>query len=172
MLTAIPESEPVADLGGEGAEGGGGGGERRFLQDSTLADSKGLPFVLFIFGRQSILILREGTRAKKTRLLVKIFQKVPKNAVFELFLFSKIWLRRKKFGQIRVFKLAGESSENQFGRPKNKVDKIFNFFFWKFALPPRETTRSAPDPNGLVNEWTDTFLLTNRQRKVYGAVIT
>ena len=28
MLSAIPESEPVADLGGEGAEGGGGGGGR------------------------------------------------------------------------------------------------------------------------------------------------
>ena len=35
-----------------------------------------------------------------------------------------------------------ESSENQFGRPNKKVDKIFNFFLK--ICPPRETPISAP----------------------------
>ena len=41
----------------------------------------------------------EGERAPKKRdFFVKIFQKVPKNGFFDLF-FSKICLRRRKFGQ-------------------------------------------------------------------------
>ena len=35
----------------------------------------------------------------------------------------------KKLGQNGVFILIWESSENQFGRPITKVDKIYNFFF-------------------------------------------
>ena len=63
---------------------------------------------------------------KKRNFLVKFFEKkVPKNAFFGLFL-SK-WLRRRKFIQNRVLILICESSENQFGRPKKRVDKFFDF---------------------------------------------
>ena len=40
---------------------------------------------------------------QKRNFLVEIFQKKPKNAVFRFF--SKICLQRRKFGQIRVFKV-------------------------------------------------------------------
>ena len=49
-----------------------------------------------------------GARAEKTQF-------------FGLFL--KNCLRRRKFGQIRVFIVVQESSENQFDRPKKKADK-------------------------------------------------
>ena len=54
-----------------------------------------------------------------------MFQKVPKNAVFRLF--SKICLQRRKCGKIRIFTMVWESSENQFGRPKNKIIILYSF---------------------------------------------
>ena len=47
-------------------------------------------------------------------------------------------VRRRKLGQNRDFLVFWESSKNQFGRPKKKVDKIFE------KSPPRENPRSAP----------------------------
>ena len=44
--------------------------------------------------------------------------------------------QKTQFDQNRVFLVLWESSENQFGRPKKKVDKIFENF-WK-SPPPLE----------------------------------
>ena len=52
-------------------------------------------------------MLRGERAPKKNDFLVKIFQK-------------KATVRRKKFGQNRVFIVISESSENQFGRPMKK----------------------------------------------------
>ena len=110
-------------------------------------------FQKFIFGRptlkffkrclrrQYILTLR-GSAPKKRDFLVNIFQKVPKNCFFDCFFF-KICLRRRKFSQNRGKTMLWESSKNQFGRPKKKVVKIFDFFL-KIRPPPRENPRSAP----------------------------
>ena len=54
-----------------------------------------------------MLILKEE-RAENTQVLVEIFQKVPKNAFFVFF--QKFACRQ--FGQIRVFVVVWESSEN------------------------------------------------------------
>ena len=58
-----------------------------------------------------------------------------------LTVFSKIFLRRRKFCQNRRKTVLWESSKNQFGRPKKKkkVVKIF-----RKSAPPRENPRSAP----------------------------
>ena len=70
----------------------------------------------------------EGERAPKKRdFFVKIFQKLPKNGFFDCF-FSKICLRRRKFCQIRGKSVLWKSSKNQFGRPKKKRSKFWNFF--------------------------------------------
>ena len=107
--------EPGADLGG----GGGGGGENgHFSGIRPPADPKGPPFGTFweihFWLTDSKLFLKaplapiyknfEGSaRQKITRFFVKTFQKVPKNGFFDLFFFSKICLRRRKFGQNSVF---------------------------------------------------------------------
>ena len=57
--------------------------------------------------------------------LVNIFQKVPKNSFFGLF-FKNLPAEQKIWSN-GVFIVIWESSENQFGRPKKMVDKIFNF---------------------------------------------
>ena len=64
------------------------------------------------------------------------FPKMPKNAFLACF-FLKICLRLKKFGRSRVFVVLSESSENQFGRPKKKISKIFKTFF-KIPTPPEK----------------------------------
>ena len=51
---------------------------------------------------------------------------------------QKIWPWQGLFAAL-------QSSENQFGRPNKKVDKVFNFFF-KTSFP-RKNLRSAPDYN-------------------------
>ena len=58
-----------------------------------------------------------------------------KNRFFGLF--YKIWLRRRKFCQIGVLIVIWESSENQFGRSKKKVDKTFEVF-WKSSHPSKK----------------------------------
>ena len=72
-----------------------------------------------------------GARAEKTQFLAKFFQECPKTLFWPVF--WKICLRRRKFCQYRVFGVIWESSEYQFGRPKKKVGKNFDFFFWKSA---------------------------------------
>ena len=42
--------------------------------------------------------------------------------------FSKICLQRRKLGQIKVVIVICKTSENQFGRPKKKVDETFKIF--------------------------------------------
>ena len=80
-----------------------------------------------------------GTRAEKTRLFGKSFQKVPKNTFLACFF--------KNF-------VLSESSENQFARPKEekKGRKKFEFFFENPPTPPRrENPRSAP--GGIMKLW-------------------
>ena len=67
-------------------------------------------------GGHFISILRGERATKKRDFSLEIFQKKPTTPF--LGFFSKICLRRRKFGQIRVFIVVWESSENQFGRPK------------------------------------------------------
>ena len=76
--------------------------------------------------RQNIQTLRGGARAEKMQFLVKIFQKLPKNAIFGLFF--KILPAAQKNWSNRFFILIRESSENQFGRPEKKVKKNFEIF--------------------------------------------
>ena len=52
------------------------------------------------------------------------------------------WLRRRNFGQSGVFVVLWESSENEFGRPKNKVDKILEIL--KIRPPPLEKILDPP----------------------------
>ena len=56
-------------------------------------------------------------------------QNFPKSAekrlFWPVFFSSKICLRRRKFGQNRVFTVICESSENQFGRPKKRSRQNF-----------------------------------------------
>ena len=88
------------------------------------------------FPKAPIYITFEGgARAKKRKFLVKIFQKVPKNAFFGQ--------RRRKFGRKWVFKVVCESPENQFRRSKKSRPKISNFFFENLSLPSRENSGSA-----------------------------
>ena len=83
-----------------------------------------------------------GARRKNAIFLVKNLQKVSTNAI--LACFFKICPRRRIFGQNRDFLMLCESSENQFARPKRKVDKISNFFEnAPPPPPPREKPRSA-----------------------------
>ena len=142
MWTEKENSQTVADLGG-GAKGGLRPPPQGFDPLPTQRVPPLVPFQKSIFGRptlkffqrrlwcQFILILRGSARQKNAFFFVKIFQKVPKNGFFDLF-FQKNCLRRRKFGQNRVFLLLWESSENQSVRPKKKVDQIF----CKFAPPP------------------------------------
>ena len=81
------------------------------------------------------ITLRRKRAPKKLTFLVNIFQKVPKNSFFSKF----CWCRN--FGQNRVFLVLWENSENQFGRPRKKVEKIFESFLK--IRPPRENPRSA-----------------------------
>ena len=76
----------------------------------------------------------EGERAPKKNAIffVKIFQKVPKNGIFDCFL-KKIGLRRTKFRQDRGKTVLWESSKNQFGWPKKKGRQNFGKFF---EIPP------------------------------------
>ena len=65
-----------------------------------------------------------GARGEKTQFFG---QKFLKSALKRIF-FSKVCMRPITFGQNRVFIVIWKSSENQFGRPKEKVDKIFKMF--------------------------------------------
>ena len=69
-----------------------------------------------------------GARQKNAIFLVKNLQKVPQNACF-WYVLSNICLRRRKFGQHRVFLVLWQSCENQFSRLKN-----FRFDRWKLAI--------------------------------------
>ena len=75
-----------------------------------------------------------GARAKKRNFfgqnVLKSAQKCRFWPVFQNFACSA-----RKFDQNRVFLMLWESSENHFGRPKKKVDKIFKNFL-KSAPPP------------------------------------
>ena len=55
------------------------------------------------------------------------FSKKAQKQFFECF--SKICLRRWKFSQNRGKTVLGESSKNQFGRPKKRSSKFLNYFF-------------------------------------------
>ena len=94
----------------------------------------------------------EGKRApkKKRDFFVNIFQKVPKNGLFDCFFF-KICLRRRKFTHNRGKTVLWESSKSQFGRPNKKVVKILENFLKIRPPPPRENPRSAPGYNNINN---------------------
>ena len=84
--------------------------------------------------RQYFLILRGGA-PKKTQFLVKICQKVPKNAFFGLFFISllvaqKILPKQGLFSALEIHSLLDL---------KKKVDKVF-----LKIRHPRENPRSAP----------------------------
>ena len=132
-----------------GADLGGGVGADAFSPSGIRppADPKGPPFGTFyeihflptdpkIFLKAPLAPIYtnfEGERAPKKRdFLVKIFQKVPKNAFFGLF-FQIFACGAKNFAKTGTKPCIRESSKNQFGRPKKKVDKIFEIF-WKSAL--------------------------------------
>ena len=83
----------------------------------------------------------------------KFFQKVPKNACFDLFFKSLPPVQ--KYRSNRVFIVIGERSENQFDLSKKNVDKISKTFVIP-TPPPRKNPRSAPA------EVHSTILLTRR----------
>ena len=93
--------------------------------------------------RQYILILREERAPKKRDFLGTVFQKVPKNSFFGLF-FQSFVFGAENFVKIGKKTMLLESSKNQFGRPKKRVDKIFENFL-ESRSHPREIPRSAPD---------------------------
>ena len=123
------------------------------------ADPKGPPFdtfsVIHFWPTDPKILLKaplapiytnfEGERApKKTRFFVKVFQKVPKNGFFWLF-FQKFACGAVTFAKIRANQCFGRAQKIYLvNLKKKKVVKIFEFFFWKSALP-RENPRSAPD---------------------------
>ena len=85
----------------------------------------------------------EGGRApKKRNFLVKIFQKLPKNAYFGLF-FPNFACRAENLAQIGIKQCFGKSSENQFGRPKKKGRQNFQKFL-KIRPPPLEKILDPP----------------------------
>ena len=75
--------------------------------------------------RQYLLILRGERAPKKLNFLVKIFQKVPKNAFFACF-FKNLPVARKilpNWGKTVLLEIL----KNQFGRPKKKaLEKILD----------------------------------------------
>ena len=77
----------------------------------------------------------------KRDFLVKIFQKLPKNAFFSRFF--KIFPAAHKILTKQSLLVIWESSENHFGRPRKKGSTKFSKFFWK-SFPSRENPRSAP----------------------------
>ena len=81
-----------------------------------------------------------GARVEKTHFLVKIFQKVSRNAFFGLFL-KKFDCGAESFLQNRVLLLIYESSENQMSRPKKKGQENFR----KTPPPPRKTSAHATE---------------------------
>ena len=68
-----------------------------------------------------------GVRAEKTQFFGQNFPKMPQNAFFYLFFF-RILPAPQKFGQNKAFVMLCESLENHFGRPKKKIDNIFEIF--------------------------------------------
>ena len=65
-----------------------------------------------------------GPCAKKTAIVwSKFYKKGLKRLLWPVF--SKICLLRRNFDQNGVFIRIGDSSKNQFGRPKRKVDKMY-----------------------------------------------
>ena len=77
----------------------------------------------------------EGERAPKKRdFLSQFSKKMFKNAQIDLF-FQKFACGAEHLAKHGVFLLLYESSENQFGRPKKKVIKIFENFL-KIRPPP------------------------------------
>ena len=130
--------------------GGGGRGRTPLFRDSTPFRPKGSPLCTIL--RNSYLVtdpkiflkapwapictnFEREARAKKSQFFWSKFSKKGlKTSTFGLFFFQN-------FDQNRVFLLIWKSSENQFGRPKKKVYKIFGFFFENL---PHENPRSAP----------------------------
>ena len=77
-----------------------------------------------------------GARAEKTQLFGRNFQKMPKNAYFDMFIFD---MRRRK----TVFLVICESLENQFDLVNlKKRSAKFRKFYENPA--PRKNPRSAP----------------------------
>ena len=75
-------------------------------------------------------------RAEKRNFLVKIFQKVPKNALFDCFFFKNLSAAQKILPKMGAKQCFGRAQKNQFDRPKKKkVVKIFDFFM-KVRPPP------------------------------------
>ena len=101
-----------ADLGDEGGRG------VTPLRDSTPANPKGPPLVLFkklnfdpkIFQKAPLAptyTIFEGERAPKNAFFVKFLQKVPKNGFFDLF-FHKLPSAEKIWPKKRLFSVLGE----------------------------------------------------------------
>ena len=88
------------------------------------------PTLNFFYGRlrcQYSLILKGSLRQKRDFL--STFSKSAQKRRFDLLFLIR--LRLKNFGQNRVFIKFWERSENQFDRPKKKVEKVFEIFFEK-----------------------------------------
>ena len=127
------------------------------LRDSTPCRPKGSPFDTFsathfwptdpkIFLKAPLAPIYtnfegECAQKKKRDFLSKFFEKCPKTAF--LTSFSTICLRRRKFCQNRGKTVLWESSKNQFGRPKKKVVKFFEFFL-KIRPHPLEKILDPP----------------------------
>ena len=132
----IEQPESGADLGGGGGEGGGG---EHFSLGSRPEDSP-----LCTIFRYPVLATDPKNFLKAGFEGGILVQSFPKSAQKRLFwpVFSKICLRRRKFGQNRDKTVLWQSSENQFGRPKKSST---NFSKVLKICPPGENPRSAPD---------------------------
>ena len=124
------------------------------------ADPKGSPFILFWHIHSLLTDLKMFLKAPSVPIYTNFegergptfcpnFPKSAKKTLFSACVL-KTYLRRRKFGQYRVFIVVWETSENQFGRPKKRKSiwsTKFSNFFWKSAPFPRlwEIPRSAPD---------------------------
>ena len=129
-----------------GFRGGGGGGGGRFPSGiRPPADPNRPPFVLFW---DIYFLVTDQKNYLKTHSAPPIYinfeggARAKKTPVFRPVFFSKFCLRRRNFGQNRVFVMLWESSENQFGRPKKMSTKFLNFF----ENPPPPPLEKILDP--------------------------
>ena len=103
--------------GFRGRGGGGGWGAEAFsFRDSTPCRPKGSPLWYFLGNPLSrnpqYLLLLRGVRApKKRNFLVKIFQKVPKNAFFDCFFLQKFACGAENFAKVGAKQCFGRAQK-------------------------------------------------------------
>ena len=90
---------------------------------------------IFLKAPSAPIYLMGEREPKKRNFLVKIFQKVPKNAFLDCFFFQKFACNAESFGKI--------GAKQCFGRAQKRSSK-FSISFWKSAPPPSRKSYIRP----------------------------